>query len=150
LLRCLKSKGAKSVYIPSNRNGNQRRTATITFATKEEMNSAQTKPIRYNNFRVYWVMEEKRETRKRESLKNRRKEKMDGSDQDADSEDSESVDSQKNKKYKNRRKDRKDINTENQTQMQDLLQRILIRLERLETQKGQSTTFVKRGWSQRS
>jgi hypothetical protein len=149
LLRCLKNKGAKSVYIPSNRNGNQRRTATITFATKEEMNSAQTKPIRYNNFRVYWVMDEKRETKKRESLKNRRNEDIDESGQDTDSEDYESVDSQESKKYKNRRRNRKDINTENQTQMQDLLQRILTRLERLEIQKVQSKTFTKRGWPQR-
>jgi len=35
LLRCLKNKKAKSVYIPPNRNGNQRRAATITFASKE-------------------------------------------------------------------------------------------------------------------
>src|SRR6185295_3242252 len=110
----------------------------------------QTKPIRYNNFRVYWVMEEKKETRKREISKNRRNKEMDRSDQDTDSEDSESIDSQKNKKYKNKRRDRKDINTGNQTQMQDLLQRILIRLERLEMQKVQSKTFTKRGWPQRS
>ena len=145
-----KKQGSKSVYIPSNRNRNQRRTATITFAMKEEMNSVQTKPIRYNNFRVYQVINEKRETKKRESLKNRRKEDIDESGQDTDSEDYESVVSQESKKYKNRRRNRKDINTENQTQMQDLLQRILTRLERLKTQKVQSKTFTKRGWPQRS
>jgi flagellar biosynthesis GTPase FlhF len=38
------------------------------FATERDMRAAQTKPIMYNNFRVYWVNEEKRETRKRESF----------------------------------------------------------------------------------
>src|SRR6185436_18244494 len=45
LLRCLRKKGARSVYIPSNRNGNQRRSAIITFASAEEMEAAQTRPI---------------------------------------------------------------------------------------------------------
>jgi len=50
LLRCLRSKGARSVYIPSNRNGNQKKTAMIMFATEEDMEAAQSKPIMYNNF----------------------------------------------------------------------------------------------------
>jgi hypothetical protein len=40
LLRCLKKKGVKSVYIPPNRNGNQRRLATITFVSAKEMEAA--------------------------------------------------------------------------------------------------------------
>ena len=31
LLRCLRNKGAKAVYIPFNRNGNQKKFAIITF-----------------------------------------------------------------------------------------------------------------------
>src|ERR1043165_1312260 len=75
LLRSLKSKGAKSVYIPPNRNGNQRRTATIIFATEKEMKAAQSKPIMYNNFRVYWINKEKRETRRRERSREEREER---------------------------------------------------------------------------
>src|SRR6185295_5242325 len=66
LLRCLRSKGAKSVHIPPNRNGNQRRTATIIFATEEEVKAAQSKPIMYNNFRVYWTSEKNKEARRKE------------------------------------------------------------------------------------
>ena len=49
LLRCLKSKGAKAVYIPHNRNGNQKKFAIITFASAKETKAAQTTPIWYNN-----------------------------------------------------------------------------------------------------
>ena len=72
LLRSLKSKRAKSVYIPPNRNGNQRRTAIIMFATKKDMQAAQSRPIIFNNSRVYWVNREKRETRRRGSIKEER------------------------------------------------------------------------------
>src|ERR1043165_2071980 len=65
LLRCLRSKRAKSVYIPPNRNGNQKRTATIMFATEEEKRVVLTKPIMYNNFQIYWIKEEREEVRKR-------------------------------------------------------------------------------------
>ena len=54
LLQCLKKKDARSVYIPSNKNGNQRRSAIITFASAEEMEAAQTKPIRFNNHLLFW------------------------------------------------------------------------------------------------
>ena len=54
LLRSLKSKGAKSAYIPTNRNGNTKRFAIITFASQEELEAAQSKPIRYNNHTVFW------------------------------------------------------------------------------------------------
>jgi hypothetical protein len=37
----------------------------IIFATEEEMKAAQSKPIMYNNFRVYWVKREKEETKRR-------------------------------------------------------------------------------------
>ena len=42
LLRCLKKKDAKSVYILMNRNRNQRRSAIITFALEKEIEAAQT------------------------------------------------------------------------------------------------------------
>ena len=49
LLRCLKSKGAKAVYIPHNRNGNQKKFAIITFANALAAEEAQITPIWYNN-----------------------------------------------------------------------------------------------------
>jgi len=60
------------VYIPPNRNGNQRRTATVIFATEREMKAAQSKPIMYNNFQVYWVNREKKDTRRRGSFREER------------------------------------------------------------------------------
>ena len=36
------------------------------FATEEEKRAALTKPIMYNNFRVYWIREEKEEIRRKE------------------------------------------------------------------------------------
>jgi len=53
LLHCLRKKGAKSVYILTNRNGNQRRSATITFSSEEDKEAAQTKPIRFNNYLLF-------------------------------------------------------------------------------------------------
>ena len=43
-----------------NKNGNQRRSAIITFASKKKMEAAQTKPIRFNNYLLFW-QEESRE-----------------------------------------------------------------------------------------
>ena len=63
LLRSLKSKGVKSVHIPPNRNGNQRRTATIMFATEEDMKAAQTKPSMHNNFHLFWIKEGEKKVR---------------------------------------------------------------------------------------
>src|SRR6185295_14897640 len=37
-----------------NRNCNQRRSAIITFASKKEIEAAQTKPIRFNNHLLFW------------------------------------------------------------------------------------------------
>jgi len=100
LLRSLKSKGAKSVYIPPNRNGNQRRTATVIFATEREMKAAQSKPIMYNNFRVYWVNERKSEPRRRESLRKERGRSWDRLSQTFDTEEDRSRErSQVNKIY---------------------------------------------------
>ena len=53
LLRCLKKKGAKSVYIPPNKNENQRKSATIMFASAEKIKAAQTRLIRFNNYLLF-------------------------------------------------------------------------------------------------
>jgi hypothetical protein len=66
LLRCLRKRGAKSVYIPINRNGNQRRSAIITFASEKEMKTAQTKPIRFNNHLLFWQGETKKRKQSKE------------------------------------------------------------------------------------
>jgi hypothetical protein len=116
LLRCLRSKGAKSVYIPPNRNGNQKRTALIIFATEEDMRAAQSKPIMYNNFRVYWVNERRKEPRSRESFKNRRERSWDRSSQNYDIEENKSKErSHWNRTYTNRKKDWEDPKPKVQT-----------------------------------
>ena len=50
LLWSLRNKGVKSVHILPNRNRNQKKTATIIFATEKKLKAAQLKPIMYNNF----------------------------------------------------------------------------------------------------
>ena len=45
LLHCLRNKGAKAVYIPHNRNKNQRKFAIVTFANAKKADKVQTSPI---------------------------------------------------------------------------------------------------------
>src|SRR6185295_8748181 len=105
LLRCLRSKGAKSVYIPPNRNGNQRKTALITFATEEDMMAAQSKPIMYNNFQIYWVNK-----RRRESFKEKRGRSWDRYSQISDAEEDRSRERNHwNKTYIRGKENKKDI-----------------------------------------
>ena len=112
LLRCLRSKGAKSVHIPPNRNGNQRRTATIIFATEEEVEAAQSKPIMYNNFRVYWTSERNKEARRRRGFREERGRSWDRFSQNSNFEDSKREDRQRNKAHMNRRKGKEVTRTE--------------------------------------
>jgi hypothetical protein len=116
LLRCLRSKGAKSVYIPPNRNGNQKRTALITFATEEDMKAAQSKPIMYNNFQVYWVNGKEKELKRRGNFKDRRGRSWDRSGQNSDTEEDESRErNQWNRTYMNRKNDRRKLIPKAQT-----------------------------------
>ena len=66
LLQCLRKKDAKSVYIQTNKNSNQRRSAIITFASEKEMKAAQIKLIRFNNHLLFWQesLKRKRENNK--------------------------------------------------------------------------------------
>ncbi|HXF29643.1 MAG TPA: RNA-binding protein, partial [Chlamydiales bacterium] len=54
LLRMLKNRGAKSAYIPANRNSNARGYAVITFKSQRDLEAAVSKPFRYYNRTVYW------------------------------------------------------------------------------------------------
>src|SRR6185295_16353583 len=124
LLQSLRSKGAKSVYIPPNRNGNQRRTATIIFATEREMKAAQSKPIMYNNFRVHWINKEKREIRKEERSREERGRSWDRFSQISNRKESEDRrGKQKSKTYMNKAKNEaskiSDWSTEERNDMQD-------------------------------
>ena len=70
----MKSKGAKAVYIPRNRNGNQKKFAIITFASAKEAKAAQTTPIWYNNHRVNWENPQEKEIPWREESRGRKQE----------------------------------------------------------------------------
>ena len=50
LLRCLKDKGAKAIYIPRGRNGMTKDYAVVTFESQQELEEASSKPFRYNNW----------------------------------------------------------------------------------------------------
>jgi hypothetical protein len=142
LLRSLRSKGAKSVYIPANRNGNSRRFAIIAFASQEELEAAQSKLIRYNNHTVFWEdYEEKRKSRETTRIINK----------DYNDEETENITQRKEFKYGERRKEmikqkgknkriqkgNKKMSTEN------LLLRILSRLDKLEAQKEDNSLAVR-------
>jgi len=75
LLRCLRNKRAKVVYIPVNRNRNQKNFAIITFTNAQEAEAAQTTPIWYNNHRVSWENLRRRKTYEREESRGRRQER---------------------------------------------------------------------------
>jgi hypothetical protein len=80
------------------------------FATEKDMNAAQTKPILYNNFRVYWINEEKTEMRKRENHKVERGRSWDRFSQTTDAEEDKSnKERQRNKTYVNRNRYRRGI-----------------------------------------
>jgi hypothetical protein len=75
LLRCLKNKGAKAVYIPYNRNGNQKKFAIITFENALVAEEAQTTPIWYNNHRVSWENPRKKKVQERNESRERKQER---------------------------------------------------------------------------
>src|ERR1043165_7258370 len=136
LLRCLKSRGAKSVYIPFNRNGNQRRSAIVTFATEEEMNAAKSKLIRYNNHLVFWKNAEEEKKKPKADKQNHRNTENNNRYIAKDEIESD----KKNKKEKNTEKKNSTKSKVTQGveetlsgQMQELLQKILLRLDKLET-----------------
>ena len=45
LLQSLKNKGAKSIFMPTNSNGNPKGFAIVTFANQEDLEAAQSKLI---------------------------------------------------------------------------------------------------------
>ena len=114
LLRSLRSKGAKSVHIPPNRNGNQRSTATIMFATERDMKAAQSKPFMFNNFRLYWVKEREREVKRRGSFKEDKGKSWEEFGQNPDAEEeSNEENEQENKIYINKIRNIEDPKIEN-------------------------------------
>jgi hypothetical protein len=136
LLRCLKSKGAKSVYISPNRNGNQRRSATITFASKEEMDVAKSKLIRYNNHQIFWdeARAEKKNSREdKQKYRNTEDLKVDINEEEFRS--NIKIKNTKSETEKNTHTSQPNQAKEDNIsdQMQELLQKILLRLDRLET-----------------
>ena len=54
LLRCLRDRDAKAVYIPRKRNGQQKDFVVVTFESQEELEKASEKPCRYNNTMLRW------------------------------------------------------------------------------------------------
>ena len=68
LLRCLRNKGVKAVHIASNRNGNPRSTATVTFENDQDLRKASKKPIRYYNYTLYWKLKEETYWRKEKEV----------------------------------------------------------------------------------
>jgi hypothetical protein len=144
LLRCLRKRGAKSVYIPTNRNGNQRRSAIVTFALEKEMKTAQTKPIRFNNHLLFWQDHKKGKDKYINKCENVNVKYINTEDITEDSEVEVYRSSNSNKQEKKKDKHhnsykRKESETEKTNpQVHNILQKILERLERLETQQGQA------------
>jgi hypothetical protein len=131
------------------------------FATEEDMKMAQSKPIMFNNFRLYWINGGKKEIKRRETIREERGRSWDRFSQVSDIEDSKSRErEQKDKIYINkteRRKNTKVTNwkteerrgihnqiAENQTRykqkentyVEEMLGRIWERLEKLEEARG--------------
>jgi len=102
LLRCLRSKKVKSVHIPPNRNENQKRTVTIMFASEEDMKAAQSKPIMYNNFRVYWINGEGKKAKRRGSFAERRERSWDRFSETSDTGNKDKRERQRNQTYTNK------------------------------------------------
>jgi hypothetical protein len=137
LLRCLRNKGAKAVYIPHNRNGNQRKFAIVTFANAEEADKAQTSPIWYNNHRVAWENGPRKEKKRSEEFRGRSVERSRTRQENykhKQGEDNEITNSHRDESIEPKSKKE---GTWNQIQKEvpyaeDILLRILDRLERLE------------------
>jgi hypothetical protein len=147
LLRCLRKKGAKSVYIQVNRNGNQRRSATITFTSEKEIKVAQTKPIRFNNYLLFWQesLKEKRENKELHHKKyiatSNRVRVLDNiayEKEEYKEEEEEEAEKINSNKMKEKHPTYSGEKEEYQIQTQNMLQRILERLERLEIQQNKT------------
>ena len=127
------------MYIPANRNGNQKKFAIITFAKQEEMEAAQSKPIKYNNYTVHWENYTGKKPAQRRGSINSVIGKYDirsvqGSDQGLDIE-AWLEDNEKRRLKTNDSEKKKERNKhESLSPTEDLLQKILERLERLEMQ----------------
>lgn len=62
LLRCLKDKGAKAIYIPRRRGGSAKDYAVVTFESQQDLEDASSKPFRYNNWLLKWAKKSKDRT----------------------------------------------------------------------------------------
>lgn len=137
LLRHLKNRGAKTVYIPPNRNGNPRGTATVTFKNKEDLRSASRNPVRYNNYILYWkLLEETKveDTEDQEKYKKEHRRHMVNNKKEAEKilnvkkeeEPKEKENSSRGKKRNDKGEDKNELSTE------EILYQILDRLNNLE------------------
>jgi hypothetical protein len=133
------------VYIPTNRNRNQRRSAIVTFASEKEMKTAQTKPIRFNNHLLFWQGETKKRKQNEEEEEVYEKHiiahdvninldtEVYENKSNREEEDTEEYNENKKKHhiYSTRKEN-------SQARSQDLLEKILERLERLEAQQNKT------------
>ena len=70
MLRLLRNKGAKSVFVPVNRNRNLKGYAIITFESQEELKRGRSKLLNYNNHMLFWDGYELKERVVREEKRN--------------------------------------------------------------------------------
>ena len=125
-----------------NRNGNQRRSAIITFASEEEMEAAQTKPIRFNNHLLFWQEEAREKKYNKGKVGYKRYITTDNAEENSDNEEYMNKRSEKRKDTEDSERNRgkhhiySTEKEEPQVQNQDMLEKILERLERLELQQS--------------
>ena len=137
LLRLLRNKGAKSVFVPMNRNGNPRGYAIITFESQEELERARSKPLSYNNQTLFWDGYEPRERLAKEK-KEINIQSKEGNVEDIIQEMDYEYQN-KDKKKTQKKKQKMKVNMEqvdNKKSVSDeILLRILNRLDKLEVQQ---------------
>ena len=155
LLHCLRKKGAKSVYILTNRNGNQRRSAIVTFVSEEDKEAAQTKPIRFNNHLLFWQGDtiEREENKRRQQYRKSTTTSNKGEESDVEGyEDKSNIEREKSENNRNKTKHttHQAKGKEPYSQDQVLLQKILERLERLESRQNKPKEKIWRDLADRS
>ncbi|CAG8792665.1 9049_t:CDS:2, partial [Gigaspora margarita] len=135
LLLCyLKNKGAKSVFIPKNRNGNPKEFAIISFGSQKDQEKAQSRPIRYFNHIVLWQDFRNREAREMKADQKQREfrnKKINKKEQEMDYEYS-YVKEEETKKKKERRSDESIQSQLKGKSLEDLLWKIFNKMDRLE------------------
>lgn len=147
LLRSLRSKGAKSVFIPRNRNGNPKGFALVSFANAKELANAQSRPMRYNNYTVFWEgfkAKKDEERRTRPIVEDYTGGEMSNNNQEMDYEyNSNGEEVEQKSRQKEKGKKRQDFN--NEKSLEDWMWSILERLDKIEMQQGEKTAEARLG-----